>query len=527
MSMMGLREGMEGAERELHADGDSDSSDGEGEDGDRKRERLDLLELPEGAEPAPGVEPDVESKSEAREPVVEPKPEAGASGEAEARASAAAEARAPAEVDPMDAPGDVAMISPDLQRKAEAELQRRPTENRRKALCEAAAILRAAGDTVEAQALENRAHAIFKAQSAAGHATRLFLTARSIQRAEHERCEQEAAAREDARIKELDKAFRLAKEETAGKRAAAGEAIAAARVKKLEVEALRKNAKEHIELRKANQVYMQQHLAAYLVARALEFLQDPTHGADRAAAARSLVNDYRKSKGWQPVNRAVVDPAWDATVRIGYIVTTPAVGLEKGKSKAQKEWASERMARAIYGGRDPREAKTAKATWSRLNELISEIAPGYDHRMFKGCHLGNDLLLRYGRNVDLCIIAALQRYCFVVPETEYPCVIRNWPWDAEQMHSWVTAHKASSEESSARAKLAFKASTKKSLAGAKPKAGAAPAARAAELAMPDLATPGKRLRTLGSVSSSSAPSGSASSTAAPDGFLFSKWAEAP
>ena len=130
-------------------------------------------------------------------------------------------------------------------------------------------------------------------------------------------------------------------------------------------------------------------------------------------------------------------------------MTTPAAAVGKRKTKAPKEWASEGMARALYGGKEPREAKTAEATYSRLNKLISEVAPGYDHKMFKGCHLGNDLLLRYGRNVDLCIIAALRRYCQVVPADSYPCAIRNWPWSEDQEDSWVTAHKA---ESSARAK---------------------------------------------------------------------------
>ena len=333
-----------------------------------------------------------------------------------------------------------------------------------KALGEAAAILREVGDTAEAQALENRAHAIRKAVSSVGHATRLFLTARAIQRTEHERSEQEAAAREDARLKELDKAYRLAKEETAGKRASAGEVAAAARIKKVEAEAQRKTHREKAELRKTYQAYMQQHLAADLVAKAQEFLQDPTHGAKRAAAARSLAADYRKSKAWVPISRLVIDPAWELIATTGYIITTPAVGLGKGKTKA-REWASERMARALLGGREPREAKTAEATWSRLTKLIAAIAPGYDERLFKGCHLGNDLLTRYGRNVDLCIIAVLQRYCLVVPGKKYPCAVRNWPWSEDQVESWVTAHKASSEESSARAKLAYKATAKKELGG--------------------------------------------------------------
>ena len=106
-------------------------------------------------------------------------------------------------------------------------------------------------------------------------------------------------------------------------------------------------------------------------------------------------------------------------MRVGYMAITPGVDLEKKKGKGLREWASERMARAVSCGRGPKEATTAEATWSRLNKLLGEIAPGYDYKLFTGCHLSNDLLARYSRNVDLCVVAALQRYCLVMPEADY------------------------------------------------------------------------------------------------------------
>ena len=200
-------------------------------------------------------------------------------------------------------------------------------------------------------------------------------------------------------------------------------------------------SRERAERRKANLFYIQQHLAADLVADARAFLHCGTHGEDRARALRARAKQNSGSSRWLAASRKVVDPAWDGNARVGYMVTTPGVDLEKKKGKGLREWASERMARALFGGRDPREAKTAEATWSRLNKLLSEIAPGYDGKMFKGCHLSSDLLARYSRNVDLCVVAALQRYCLVMPGAEYPCAIRDWPWDAERMDRWVLAHK--------------------------------------------------------------------------------------
>ena len=118
--------------------------------------------------------------------------------------------------------------------------------------------------------------------------------------------------------------------------------------------------------------------------------------------------------------RAVLEPVWDGGVRTRYAVLTPSVGVVKKKTTIKQEWASERMARALFNGRDPKEAKTAEAIDSRLSKLLAEIAPGYDPKLFKGCHLARDLLERHSRNVDLCVIMALRRYCLLMPEAEYP-----------------------------------------------------------------------------------------------------------
>ena len=321
-----------------------------------------------------------------------------------------------------------------------------------KALSDAAAILRQAGGVAGAQALEHRAHTMLKAEPSGGNSSRLFLAARSLRRAETEKREQEAAAQEDARRKELDALFRLAKGETAAKRASAGEAREETRRMMIEAEAQRKSHKEKMERRRANWLYVQQHLAADLVSRAYTFLQHKTLGAARAAALRLLITGQSGSKEWMEANRAVVDPAWDGDARVGYIVITPLAAATKGKLRYQKEWASERTARAVFGGRDPKEAKTAEAAWSRLGKLLSEIAPGYDYMLFKGCHLADDLLQRHSRNVDLCVIAVLQRYCMLVPDTHYPCQVRTWPWGDDQLERWVESHRATNEKSLARAK---------------------------------------------------------------------------
>ena len=113
-------------------------------------------------------------------------------------------------------------------------------------------------------------------------------------------------------------------------------------------------------------------------------------------------------------NRAVLDAAWAGDVRVGYVLVTPTAGLTKG-SRSPKEWASERMARAIFGGRDPGESKTAEAIWSRLNTLLEDVAPGYKS-LFKDWHLSTALLKRHGRSVDLSLIYGLQRYWLVLPE---------------------------------------------------------------------------------------------------------------
>ena len=204
------------------------------------------------------------------------------------------------------------------------------------------------------------------------------------------------------------------------------------------------------------------------------------------------------------------------------------------RTEARASAAAE--ARAPAGAK---EAKSAEATYSRLNKLIENIAPGYDHKLFQGCHLANDLLFKYGRNVDLCIIAALQRYCLVVPPTEYPCAIRNWPWSDDEVERWVIAHK----ESSARVKLAYRVTGKTSLAGAKPTAGAVPEAGAAAKRPPLVVSSvpgGARSSSSGlaregaavkrPVVAVSSPAGGAPASSGSElrgGTLYKKWDEAP
>ena len=97
---------------------------------------------------------------------------------------------------------------------------------------------------MHAQFLENRVHMMVKADASVANPTRLFLAAKSLQRVEQERREQEASSREDARKKELDALYRLAKENTAAKRASAGEAREETRRMVMELDAQRKEHKE-------------------------------------------------------------------------------------------------------------------------------------------------------------------------------------------------------------------------------------------------------------------------------------------
>ena len=216
----------------------------------------------------------------------------------------------------------------------------------------------------------------------------------------------------------------------------------------------------------------------------------------------------------------MVDPAWDGGMHLGYIVVTPAIDTKAGKHKGVQEWASERMARALFNGRGPKEATSTEAILSKLNRLIVEIAPGCDGKLFRGCHLATDLLKRHTNNVDLCVIAALRCYCSMVAEEGYPCDVRIWPWTDEQMEAWVIGHKAGEEKTLARAEeKSLDRAGKKTLATAEPQktpfkekmaTGEAPA--------------GKRAKHYDSEPSADS-SGAASSKDPAPGSLFSKWAE--
>ena len=253
----------------------------------------------------------------------------------------------------------VSTLPKDLQDKAEAELRKGEQARHVKALSDAAAILRQAGDTTHAQALDERVHAILKAERSVCNSTRLFLTARSLQRAEAEAREREEAEREDARKKELDALYRLAKEEAAAKRAAAGEAREENRRKVLEADTKKKTLKQEAERRKANLVYAQQHLAADLVRRANDFLQHPKLGAARVAALRSRMKRVVGTKAGNAATRAVIDPAWAGNARDGCVVITPAVDCVKGKRRPKRSGQA----------RERRELFLVAATQRRLSRL--------------------------------------------------------------------------------------------------------------------------------------------------------------
>ena len=51
------------------------------------------------------------------------------------------------------------------------------------------------------------------------------------------------------------------------------------------------------------------------------------------------------------------------------------------------------------------------------------------------------MLSKHAGNVDVCVIAALRRYCMLAPEDVYPCEIRSWPWNAEKVQHWVAEQK--------------------------------------------------------------------------------------
>ena len=87
----------------------------------------------------------------------------------------------------------------------------------------------------------------------------------------------------------------------------------------------------------------------------------------------------------------MLEPVWDGGVRTRYAVLTPSVGAVKKKTTIKQEWASERMARALFSGRDPKEAKTVEGIDSRLSKLLAEVAPEYDNKLFQGCHLAPEL----------------------------------------------------------------------------------------------------------------------------------------
>ena len=337
----------------------------------------------------------------------------------------------------------VSAIPPDIREMAEAELERSATGLQMKAFSDAADILRKAGVIAEAQALEQRAHIMLRNEQSVQYATRLFLKARSAQRQEQVRLEQAEIAKTDAATKELELRYKTAKAHAAAKQAESGEIRALCRRDVAEANIKRQHHRDTVAKNKANFLYLQKHLAAYLVKEA----QALVNSVGKEYMHKTAV-DLRKTKAWTMAMDAIIEPIWCATMHTGYRSVTQGDGLTTGsstKKQKNKDWASESLARALFGNRDPVEAKTVRDIRMRLRDLFQDCMPGYNEHYFR--HHGSDELLeRCNHNIDVAFLSGMQRYCMVLPEADFPSELRTWPWNEKHIGEWVDAHRARNED---------------------------------------------------------------------------------
>ena len=96
-----------------------------------------------------------------------------------------------------------------------------------------------------------------------------------------------------------------------------------------------------------------------------------------------------------------------------------------------KHHASPSLARQLYQGRLPSEAKTAETVQSRLDKLLEACMPGYGDA-FLGQHCAVQLLPKHNNVVDDAMFDALWRYSGIVGGESFPCGVHCWPLPDEE-----------------------------------------------------------------------------------------------
>ena len=251
----------------------------------------------------------------------------------------------------------------------------------------------------------------------------LWLRSQTVARENESARKRAEAIEEDAESKRLAKRLKIAQLEadTAKTMGLARRAEAAARVE--EAKESRAAKKQQTEEDAANAEIRKHHYAAWLAETCLRWKPTDAHRSLLDAKVAQL----RRDRCWHAEGPAL--PLWWAGACRRYSdvrADAPSTMWQGPLPAAQRTWASERMARRLFGGIPPSEAKTMHNAEYRLTTLLDAACPGYS-TMLKSRYPASVLLTRHKRRVDDAFLEGAWRYSHYVGRELFPPGLFTWP----------------------------------------------------------------------------------------------------
>ena len=167
--------------------------------------------------------------------------------------------------------------------------------------------------------------------------------------------------------------------------------------------------------------------------QAKTFFQHAEEGLRRREECARILRRLRDS-----VSKIPPAPApWSPKERDGYIEVTLGHLLSLAPKKRQIDFASDALARRLYGNRHPSEAVSAKSPAERAKDMLAQCLPGFNEH-FPHFMLISSTLRQHQGNLDLALFEVLWRFSHGVGRA-WPEGLLEWPLSPPDMNVFVRA----------------------------------------------------------------------------------------
>ena len=348
----------------------------------------------------------------------------------DAAAAGSSDGAPPGEVPATPATG---FLPPALERRARQDLAKAASGRRLAALSDAAALLRGvdndAADTLVTRMLNlERTLRLTKP-------SQIWLRARALQRKDEDTVARAAVEAADLERERLKLALKRAKADEIALRSKTIAERESAKALAATARAMLNRARLEGDRQRQREEVLRVHFVDYKLCQAKAWFQDATSGAARRDRCAQILRRARASIGQIPPTPG----PWSPKDRGGYIDITPMhlLSLTSKPKRAEMEFASEALARRLYGGRHPSEAVSAKSPVQRARDMLEECLPGFQAH-FPAFMLLSSTLRQHHGNLDIALFEVLWRFSHGLGDA-WPHGLLAWPLSPADMAAFLRA----------------------------------------------------------------------------------------